>query len=67
MFAPSIVHKHVHIYLKKRGSIDFTSFDVSAGLGYNYMLGDNIGLESNLDYYIKSESAAFRFGVALFL
>lgn len=47
--------------------IDFSSFDVSAGLGYNYMLGDNIGLESNLDYYIKSESAAFRFGIALFL
>jgi len=46
---------------------DFNAFDFSVGVGYNYMLGDDIGLESNLDYYIKSETAAFRMGVALFL
>lgn len=47
--------------------LNFSSFDVSMGLGYNYMLGDDFGLESNLDYYIKSESATFRMGIALFL
>ena len=46
---------------------DFSEFDFSIGVGYNYMLGDDVGLESNLDYYIKGESATFRFGIALFL
>lgn len=48
-------------------AMDFSDFDVSTGLGYNYMLGDNFALESNLDYFIKSEKAAFRIGIALFL
>ena len=47
--------------------VDFSSFDVSAGIGYNYMLGDDFGLESNLDYFIDTKRATFRFGIALFL
>lgn len=48
-------------------AMDFSDFDVSTGLGYNYMLNDNWGLESNLDYFIKSEKAAFRMGIAVFI
>ena len=48
-------------------AMDFSTFDISTGLGYNYMFGDNFALESNLDYFIKSEKAAFRMGIALFL
>lgn len=47
--------------------LDFSAFDFSVGLGYNYMLGDDFGLESNLDYFIKGERATFRMGIALFL
>ena len=47
--------------------MDFSDFDVSTGLGYNYMLGDNFALESNLDYFIRTEKASFRMGIALFL
>ena len=48
-------------------AMDFNDFDVSTGLGYNYMFSDNWGLESNLDYFIKSEKAAFRMGIAVFI
>ena len=48
-------------------AMDFSDFDVSTGLGYNYMFSDNWGLESNLDYFIKSEKAAFRMGIAVFI
>jgi len=40
---------------------------VSVGLGYNYMLDDNWGLESNLDYFIREEKASFRMGIAVFI
>ena len=48
-------------------AMDFSHFDVSTGLGYNYMINENWGLESNLDYYIKSERAVFRMGIAVFI
>lgn len=48
-------------------AMDFSDFDVSTGLGYNYMINDNWGIESNLDYYIKNERATFRMGIAVFI
>lgn len=48
-------------------AMDFSDFDVSTGLGYNYMFSDNWGLESNLDYFINNEKAAFRMGIAVFI
>lgn len=53
--------------MKLNIAMDFSDFDVSTGLGYNYMFSDNWGLESNLDYFIKSEKAAFRMGIAVFI
>ena len=46
---------------------NFSGFDISLGVGYNYMISDNWGLESNMDYFIKGERAVFRMGIAVFI
>ncbi|MBW8048782.1 MAG: hypothetical protein FVQ77_00265 [Cytophagales bacterium] len=53
-------------YYLVKAPLKGSSFDVSFGLGNDFMLNDHWAVEANADYYVLSNAFVFRLGMGVF-